>query len=108
FFFQAEDGIRDGHVTGVQTCALPICLRCEPLWILLQRHPRATVSQNKICDEDSNPRKHGSAVARSCRYGASSRRLGNLRRPPIGGSDHVCDCCGGHASTRPQWPWFLG
>src|SRR5215510_15967617 len=23
-FFQAEDGIRDGHVTGVQTCALPI------------------------------------------------------------------------------------
>src|SRR5690625_391625 len=24
-FFQAEDGIRAGHVTGVQTCALPIC-----------------------------------------------------------------------------------
>src|SRR5690625_1878564 len=24
FYFQAEDGIRDGHVTGVQTCALPI------------------------------------------------------------------------------------
>src|SRR5690625_554192 len=24
FFFQAEDGTRDGHVTGVQTCALPI------------------------------------------------------------------------------------
>src|SRR5690606_40195793 len=24
FFFQAEDGIRDFHVTGVQTCALPI------------------------------------------------------------------------------------
>src|SRR5690606_40499353 len=28
FFFQAEDGIRDFHVTGVQTCALPI----SPLW----------------------------------------------------------------------------
>src|SRR5690606_40964241 len=26
FFFQAEDGIRDFHVTGVQTCALPIWL----------------------------------------------------------------------------------
>src|SRR5690606_39718067 len=26
FFFQAEDGIRDFHVTGVQTCALPISL----------------------------------------------------------------------------------
>src|SRR5690606_40789656 len=27
FFFQAEDGIRDFHVTGVQTCALPIWAR---------------------------------------------------------------------------------
>src|SRR5690606_40627525 len=27
FFFQAEDGIRDFHVTGVQTCALPIWVR---------------------------------------------------------------------------------
>src|SRR5690606_41033389 len=30
-FFQAEDGIRDFHVTGVQTCALPI----------LQAHPES-------------------------------------------------------------------
>src|SRR5690606_40896147 len=30
FFFQAEDGIRDFHVTGVQTCALPICLPEAP------------------------------------------------------------------------------
>src|SRR5256885_12086212 len=29
FFFQAEDGIRDYKVTGVQTCALPICLTEE-------------------------------------------------------------------------------
>src|SRR5690606_40404129 len=28
FFFQAEDGIRDFHVTGVQTCALPISTAC--------------------------------------------------------------------------------
>src|SRR3712207_7698450 len=27
FFFQAEDGIRDIGVTGVQTCALPICVK---------------------------------------------------------------------------------
>src|SRR5690606_41068569 len=27
FFFQAEDGIRDFHVTGVQTCALPISMQ---------------------------------------------------------------------------------
>src|SRR6266511_6451380 len=29
FFFQAEDGIRDFHVTGVQTCALPIYDRLD-------------------------------------------------------------------------------
>src|SRR5690606_39362054 len=29
FFFQAEDGIRDFHVTGVQTCALPISVTNE-------------------------------------------------------------------------------
>src|SRR2546425_10454220 len=31
FFFQAEDGIRDKLVTGVQTCALPICLADKKL-----------------------------------------------------------------------------
>src|SRR5690606_40228456 len=30
FFFQAEDGIRAFHVTGVQTCALPISWRSRP------------------------------------------------------------------------------
>src|SRR5690606_20537576 len=34
-FFQAEDGIRDFHVTGVQTCALPIYLR-EAGWEFFQ------------------------------------------------------------------------
>ena len=31
FFFQAEDGIRDYKVTGVQTCALPISIVHEHL-----------------------------------------------------------------------------
>src|SRR3712207_9333008 len=35
FFFQAEDGIRDIGVTGVQTCALPICHR--PMTFLRNR-----------------------------------------------------------------------
>src|SRR5207249_8455735 len=30
FFFQAEDGIRDRNVTGVQTCALPIFASLSP------------------------------------------------------------------------------
>src|SRR2546430_8547366 len=34
FFFQAEDGIRDLTVTGVQTCALPISLGATPQSIL--------------------------------------------------------------------------
>src|SRR5688572_32510893 len=39
FFFQAEDGIRDLTVTGVQTCALPICHRAERQWRNKQRDP---------------------------------------------------------------------
>src|SRR5690554_3227548 len=37
FFFQAEDGIRDADVTGVQTCALPICRHpsLDESWIIL-------------------------------------------------------------------------
>ena len=31
FFFQAEDGIRDYKVTGVQTCALPISRPDSPV-----------------------------------------------------------------------------
>src|SRR3712207_4759515 len=39
FFFQAEDGIRDIGVTGVQTCALPILLE-EGYWVpMLRREP---------------------------------------------------------------------
>src|SRR5260370_31766197 len=38
FFFQAEDGIRDSSVTGVQTCALPISLATLLFyWGVLQR-----------------------------------------------------------------------
>src|SRR5688500_20334166 len=37
FFFQAEDGIRDYKVTGVQTCALPISARAADAQRLNQR-----------------------------------------------------------------------
>src|SRR5689334_24005244 len=39
FFFQAEDGIRDGTVTGVQTCALPISEKDLPPVQLQQHQP---------------------------------------------------------------------
>src|SRR5260370_15841794 len=34
FFFQAEDGIRDSSVTGVQTCALPIVTSMPAAWFI--------------------------------------------------------------------------
>src|SRR5699024_233610 len=54
FFFQAEDGIRDRNVTGVQTCALPICPRisisvfsiesfADPISILIDSADRSPI-----------------------------------------------------------------
>src|SRR2546429_213945 len=43
FFFQAEDGIRDVAVTGVQTCALPIFNCQRVLAIPAKRYVRASV-----------------------------------------------------------------
>src|SRR2546430_13297094 len=45
FFFQAEDGIRDLTVTGVQTCALPICLDG-----VAHRRVRVGVRQDVLAD----------------------------------------------------------
>src|SRR3989449_4729791 len=52
FFFQAEDGIRDVAVTGVQTCALPI-------WVPLLRHqhagPAEAVGQRHVVELLAGP-----------------------------------------------------
>src|SRR5207302_7615765 len=50
FFFQAEDGIRDFHVTGVQTCALPI----------LPHHPEDIVLTRS--DYLAMPRQYGALI----------------------------------------------
>src|SRR5256884_1680917 len=49
FFFQAEDGIRDVAVTGVQTCALPIYIRsrCQAT---LHRIEKVQDEDMAICD----------------------------------------------------------
>src|SRR6266571_3592455 len=51
FFFQAEDGIRDGRVTGVQTCALPIS---DGLFFSSRRrHTRLTCDwSSDVCSSD--------------------------------------------------------
>src|SRR2546430_4897962 len=45
FFFQAEDGIRDLTVTGVQTCALPIYLWGRPTEAVIAAIARLDVTQ---------------------------------------------------------------
>src|SRR5690349_17797410 len=45
FFFQAEDGIRDLYVTGVQTCALPISPGAVPIQDTASRRPRLAMQR---------------------------------------------------------------
>src|SRR2546425_1101323 len=66
FFFQAEDGIRDKLVTGVQTCALPICL----LGRELVRRPHRPV-----------PHAPGAGRASVRRAPRSGGRRDRVRRP---------------------------
>src|SRR6266513_652349 len=58
FFFQAEDGIRDRNVTGVQTCALPI-LRVGPTWPRAFR--RRCGATDRRCLPRDKARRCGSA-----------------------------------------------
>src|SRR5687767_15801539 len=69
FFFQAEDGIRDKLVTGVQTCALPIFTDASlqaPMMSALDKL-RAVLPRDR---QDHVER----LVARTVVYGQSSRR----------------------------------
>src|SRR5690625_5436165 len=59
FFFQAEDGIRDGHVTGVQTCALPISS-----WLL---ESMASATENSSSATVSSEPVSAAKAASACR-----------------------------------------
>src|SRR5690606_41167886 len=48
FFFQAEDAIRDFHVTGVQTCALPISGTSSSARIDFNQHIRPILNQHCV------------------------------------------------------------
>src|SRR5207253_6117166 len=69
FFFQAEDGIRDGHVTGVQTCALPILEEpdCRDIVVapnrLAEPRPRSCGVPEK---HDAGPEGSASAMDSRC------------------------------------------
>src|SRR5690606_41047606 len=84
FFFQAEDGIRDFHVTGVQTCALPISsLPQAPARVKPQRGGNAgrrRVVAPQRCKESmpwafpATPTRIGKATSRPARAGWTRRR----------------------------------
>src|SRR5262249_58280895 len=71
FFFQAEDGIRDWSVTGVQTCALPISARRTwPRRSRSRRAPRCT------CSPGPSP-----AASWPASWAPRPRRTPSTRRP---------------------------
>src|SRR5256885_4589757 len=76
FFFQAEDGIRDYKVTGVQTCALPISGVARPL-AAAQAAWKATARRTLRSSQARNRSRtrglgSGSAAPSPCRFKSSS------------------------------------
>src|SRR5438046_9280829 len=75
FFFQAEDGIRDWSVTGVQTCALPISRRMvEKLfatnlddWPAILRAMQETGEEFRLGKTASLPKSEAKIGRASCR-----------------------------------------
>src|SRR5439155_12988479 len=74
FFFQAEDGIRDGHVTGVQTCALPICELGRPA------APGGDQAREAIWPDCRLPARH--QLPRRGRADGTAPAHAPARRPP--------------------------
>src|SRR5437762_9812767 len=73
FFFQAEDGIRDTSVTGVQTCALPIWMYCSGS----PRSRRCTSASNASSETSASPcakTQLSGLQSRSLRIRSTSRR----------------------------------
>src|SRR5690606_40162369 len=74
FFFQAEDGIRDFHVTGVQTCALPISFPCTS-W-------RRASSSRDIATPEGRHWCLGRRASTNSEIPGSCSRDRHARRPP--------------------------
>src|SRR2546428_6564125 len=111
FFFQAEDGIRDLIVTGVQTCALPIChgrlpVRRDAVGRARAQGARAPDRRGAALPRAVAPRQRrepvpGAARARPAartvcapRGGRADPRLG-VARPGVRGTAHVARAAAG-------------
>src|SRR2546427_9444137 len=76
FFFQAEDGIRDLTVTGVQTCALPICIGQQPVGIVLDdAHMAALCDAGDLLAPVLGKRDGGRVLQRGVQVDRKSTRL---------------------------------
>src|SRR5215208_5779162 len=64
FFFQAEDGIRDGHVTGVQTCALPISADRSMPFVCVQPAVTSWSRRSEDLTHDKTDEKDAVLIAR--------------------------------------------
>src|SRR5258708_15406695 len=69
FFFQAEDGIRDDRVTGVQTCALPIsrylaAIRWKKGCLACLRHRLQAEQKNSFTEISTERRGNATSVRR--------------------------------------------
>src|SRR5437763_9834565 len=74
FFFQAEDGIRDTSVTGVQTCALPISGMLSPF---RGRNPSTSARIESM--PVSRPSKYGEFAERASTTGSHGRIVSMTR-----------------------------
>src|SRR5438445_12889905 len=74
FFFQAEDGIRDIGVTGVQTCALPICVRLILPILIISALTLASPIAITVIDPEREYEFLSQAVGG--RYRSEERRVG--------------------------------
>src|SRR5207253_8613817 len=79
FFFQAEDGIRDGHVTGVQTCALPICAARRKSECRRDEPPRRNFErpQHRREDDQQWPQRPARGRSEERRVGKECRSRGS-------------------------------
>src|SRR5436309_9644611 len=75
FFFQAEDGIRDFHVTGVQTCALPI-LMAPSAWFDHGRFGHKAFTRDRSYDVCSS--EADGAISSGSQYDAGERNGAGL------------------------------
>src|SRR5699024_34121 len=99
-FFQAEDGIRDRNVTGVQTCALPI-LGCGAV-VFLQCHDGDDAGQDHTSTAECGPQSPGSLWLRSAegKGGSEAALLLFYQLPSF--LLFTCDCFRLSTSDRPD------